>query len=154
MIRRLVLVALMAVAVAGCGRIADQTQRGPSIECDTARLGMLILMAQSVPNAVDIPCVRALPPGWELLDIEATSTGVTIFFANDTFDTELSARFTPTCAGTAPGAPGNRIVPIDGGACLAFEPEDAMDGLTIDLLVNGIGFVSRAGLAQASGWDL
>ncbi len=52
-------------------------------DCDTSRV--MILFAQSVPSATEVPCVEAMPTGWDLGRLRADDDGATI-----TLDSEVA----------------------------------------------------------------
>src|SRR3954469_14931578 len=59
----------------------------------------LWLLAQSVPAASQVPCVRSLPAGWTLSHLTVTSDGSVLTFAHDRAGpAALVARFTAGCA--------------------------------------------------------
>ena len=70
---RTALVAVAALLLAGCAELDDPTAR---VRCDP-RPGevnhSLVLMAQSVPTAPALPCVRAAPADWTMSDFSARS---------------------------------------------------------------------------------
>jgi hypothetical protein len=47
------------------------------------RSNVMILMAQSVPSATALPCVAALPGGWELNAVSVDDDGATIWLDSD-----------------------------------------------------------------------
>jgi tRNA A-37 threonylcarbamoyl transferase component Bud32/membrane-associated phospholipid phosphatase len=56
------------------------------------------LMAQSVPSASLVPCVRAVPPGWTIADVTANDGRSTITFNHDRAgDDSLKVRLAATC---------------------------------------------------------
>ena len=76
--RRPLLLALVALAVAGCLPVTSGGQAGVGFEesrlpvCElkgTHRVPMLVLMAQAVPTASRLPCVGRLPAGWTVTDV-------------------------------------------------------------------------------------
>jgi hypothetical protein len=97
-VRRLLLVAMVASTLAACA---------PPENAQAACSGNapLALMAESVPTAAFVPCVRALPPGWAFDTFTAQDEGTTFTLARDaggTAEVTLKAR----CAasdGTAAG---------------------------------------------------
>ena len=58
---------------------SDARMRDDLPSCGQSNL--LILMAQSVPTAAEIPCIASLPAGWELADVEVRH-GMTRFALN------------------------------------------------------------------------
>ena len=75
--RRSLLLALAALLVAGCVPVTSGGQPGADLEasrqpvCElkgTARAPQLVLMAQAVPTASQLPCVGRLAAGWSVTD--------------------------------------------------------------------------------------
>ena len=71
--RRLLLVALACLALAGCVRpgSADFSQaREPACRYQGRQgTALMVLMAQAVPTASQLPCVELLPAGWSVSDV-------------------------------------------------------------------------------------
>src|SRR3954447_15883565 len=58
----------------------------------------LWLLAQSVPTASQVPCVRSLPPGWSLGHVTVTSAGSVLTFGSDRAGVAaMVVQFTATC---------------------------------------------------------
>jgi hypothetical protein len=79
-VRRCLLLALAALLVAGCVPVTSGGQSGVDLEasrqpvCElkgTARVPLLVLMAQAVPTASQLPCVGRLSAGWSVSDFFA-----------------------------------------------------------------------------------
>jgi hypothetical protein len=72
-VRRRLLVALACVALAGCAQpvSADFTQARQPVCRHQGRQGtaLVVLMAQAVPTAGQLPCVELLPAGWSVSDV-------------------------------------------------------------------------------------
>ena len=150
---------IVAFIVTSCGNVADRSQRGPAIDCDSTSRGRLLLFAQAVPTAEAIPCLRELPAGWDLLDIETSSDRARIDFANDTYDVEVQVTFLQACDApeeesmtltTSAGFPAY----VFAGGCLAFEPHAALAPTVLSGLVDAFGFLTRDELRSLSGWEL
>jgi hypothetical protein len=72
-VRRLLLVAVACLVLAGCGEPATGgffTAREPVCRYQ-GRQGttLVVLMAQAVPTASQLPCIELLPAGWSVSDI-------------------------------------------------------------------------------------
>jgi hypothetical protein len=72
-VRRLLLVAVVCLLLAGCGEPVTGgflNAREPACRSQ-GRQGsaLIILMAQAVPTASQLPCVELLPAGWSVSDI-------------------------------------------------------------------------------------
>lgn len=145
---------IVALVATGCGEVADRTQRGPDLECETTTRGTLLLFAQAVPTAGEIPCLDTLPPGWDLIDVEATSDGGVIDLSNATYDTTVRARFLTSCTPIGPSAKPRVVVPLAGTACLDVVADDPMPLEALDEFLGSIDFISRDELRRRSGWEL
>jgi len=65
-VRRLLLVAVACLLLAGCAR-SVAAEFPPAPDCTRQgeeAVGLVLLMAQAVPSASQIPCVELLPAGW------------------------------------------------------------------------------------------
>jgi hypothetical protein len=71
--RRLLLLALACLALAGCVRPGDadfSQARQPSCRYQGRQgTALVVLMAQAVPTASQLPCVDLLPAGWSVSDV-------------------------------------------------------------------------------------
>jgi hypothetical protein len=135
------------------------------VECDTEELERLILFAQSVPSASQIPCVDGLPVGWEIREIETRTGEAVIHFSDDATDVESAAVFRASCGigpdGALSGVLLERNRPsarehafLFAGGCVAIEFEDDVGAETVDELLGLISFISRSELRALSGWEL
>jgi hypothetical protein len=82
--------AAAAVALTGCAGSGDTM---PGCEADS-RLGIL---AQSVPEAAYVPCVRELSAGWSFEGVEVDDEGSTITLESDRADRRIDIRLTGSC---------------------------------------------------------
>lgn len=89
MSRRLPLAVLMVALTAGCAGIAPGSTGfggGLSPECSTRGLSgsnTVVLMAQAVPSATMLPCIRLLPAGWTYGDADVESGTAAFWLNND-----------------------------------------------------------------------
>jgi hypothetical protein len=69
-VRRLLLLATACLALAGCARpVASEFTQARQPFCasgDEPGTPFLVLMAQAVPSASQLPCVESLPAGWSV----------------------------------------------------------------------------------------
>jgi hypothetical protein len=81
MTRRMVaLLAVVASFAGGCAGMLPAT----TPNCDTGEhADILILEAQSVPSAQQVPCVSSLPIGWSLREFHASDEGTTFYLDSD-----------------------------------------------------------------------
>jgi len=88
-----VIAALALTALPGC---MAASSRPP--ECDP-RSSVTILLAQSVPTATRVPCLRELPLGWGFRGMRATDDGTEMWLSTDSAagaDT-VTITFSETC---------------------------------------------------------
>jgi len=75
--RRLALVQVLLLTLTGCGNVYLATAPDPALErltCprpDVKVSSTLVLLAQAVPTASALPCVRSAPARWRLDDFDA-----------------------------------------------------------------------------------
>jgi hypothetical protein len=84
-VRRPLAVVLLALLAAGCvdtGPVDIGQQPTCASPAGTVRRGVLI-MAQAVPDAQWLPCIRATPPGWSFAEIRPRDGQVSLFFNSD-----------------------------------------------------------------------
>jgi hypothetical protein len=72
--QRAALLALVVLLASACA-----SDHGPSCENDS----VLVLMAQSVPDASMVPCLEALPAGWFLSAMDVNSGGSRFWLDSD-----------------------------------------------------------------------
>jgi hypothetical protein len=80
----LVLLAALAAGCVNSGELAEDVGRLPSCTSQpgTVRRGVLI-MAQAVPSAQWLPCIRTVPAGWSFDKIRPRDGEVTMVFDSD-----------------------------------------------------------------------
>ena len=167
---------LAALAVAGC------SSDGPNSAITTAPLcesghdrqaaNAVILMAQSVPSATWVPCIRAaLPLGWSFHHLEASNGQSRFWLDSDRDGTKaVEVRLTGSCRTDgateipsdredmrrlervdriSPGYVGRRYYVFDGG-CLTvlFVLAGDSPGEALALASQAVGVVSRADLQE------
>ncbi len=170
--RAAALVALVAGAtLTGCAKGSTDISSAPLCRAGTDGAGDgVILMAQSVPTATQIPCIQtALPLGWNFNHLEARQDGSTFFLDSDRDGPQaITVSLTRTCdvdgtteiptdrAGLrrlervitlSPHYTGQRFYLFPGG-CLTFTFRLAGDspGEGLALATESVGVVSRTDL--------
>lgn len=164
-------VLVAAAALAGCANGSTHIVGQPLCRAgDNGAGDGVILMAQSVPTATRIPCIRtALPLGWGFNHLEAKKGGSTFSLNSDRDGMEaITVSLTPTCNvdGTteiptdrnglmrlervttlSPHYTGQRIYLFRGG-CLTFTFHLAGDnpGEGLAVATDAVGVVSRTDL--------
>jgi hypothetical protein len=84
-VRRLLLLLVLAGLTAGCvsgGPVQIGQQPTCTSPAGTVRRGLLI-MAQAVPGAQWLPCIRTVPPGWSFAEIRPRDGRAELFFNSD-----------------------------------------------------------------------
>ncbi len=90
--------------------------------CGTA--DVVVMMAQSVPTATQVPCIAALPAGWTAADVQVRSGGSTFFLDSDRAgDRAVEVRLRPAADCDVSGAV---EVPSDELGMRRFERPDAL----------------------------
>ena len=159
-------VVLLTLGAAGCTRVTEHRQ--PACEPGSATT----LMAESVMSAQLIPCLRALPVGWEFAAFEADDEGATFVLEarsgeDGTVEIELLPRCDEAVVGRTtrsdePGASLTRAVMSQEpyratwvyefpGGCARYRIELALDQLPTDHLAElrrSLSFVDRKDLAD------
>jgi hypothetical protein len=75
---------LILVLVASFGSACSGMLPRTTPNCDEDEHGdVLVIEAQSVPTAEQVPCVGALPVGWSLTDFTATDEGTHFYLDSD-----------------------------------------------------------------------
>lgn len=151
-----IVLALLTNACAG-----NQARFGPPVNCDAKPQGRLLLFAQAVPEAQQIPCLSALPPGWKLAAVDARTGEAEFTITNAGLDVDAEVRLSPSCAGDAAAATPGVTLSSDAETLFAFEggcvtvrfvgDSRAEDR---DELLDSIQFISRDELRALSGWEL
>ena len=172
---RPVLVLLAASARSGCSSDTTATTEQPTCAAgeDAAASNAVILMAQSVPTATWVPCLRsALPLGWNFHHLDARDT-VSVFSLDSDRDGQeaIKVRFEESCdtAGateiasdregmdryervtqTTPTFEGERYYVFEGG-CITYEftlTGDTNRGEALALATQAVGAVTRDALSD------
>ena len=169
--RATALVVLMAATLAGCAKGSTHIIGQPLCRAgDNSAGDGVILMAQSVPTATRIPCIRtALPLGWGFNHLEAEAGGSTFSLDSDRDGLEaITVRLTRACdvngtteiptdreglvrrervTSLSPHYSGQRFYLFSGG-CLTFTFRLAGDspGEGLAVATQSIGVVSRTDL--------
>jgi tRNA A-37 threonylcarbamoyl transferase component Bud32 len=124
-------------------------------DCGTGRT--MILAAQAVPSAEQIPCVQDLPLGWGVIFTSVVSNQVRIVLGvGDQDDPMITITLTPEC--TATNRPPEVLVDDVGGGCVTSRvsvPEGAEPVPTFDP-GGGLSFMDRPTLVAyvEDEWDL
>lgn len=157
---------VLAVAPAGCGADTSST---PMCSLD-ANFNALVLEAQAVPNADRVPCIRALPAGWSVLNTEIERGRARFALSSDRAGPRaLQVTFSSRCdtsgateipsdeRGTrryerievvTPGFTGTRYYRFAGGcAAYRFEFEEEGSALANEATL-AVSFISRETLAE------
>jgi hypothetical protein len=160
---------LLAATVTGCASDTTATSQLPSCSGgdDGAAANGVILMAQSVPSATWVPCLRtALPLGWGFHHLDARN-GVSTFWLNSDRDGDraIEVRLEPSCdttgtteipsdrdemdrlervTRTTPRFEGERYYVFEGGCItFAFRLDGEARGEALGLATQTVGAISR-----------
>jgi hypothetical protein len=84
-VRRLLLALAVCLAATGCVRpVSTELTQAREPACRyQGRQGLVILMAQAVPTASQLPCVELLPAGWTVSDVFVRNGRVRFFLNSD-----------------------------------------------------------------------
>ena len=89
------MVVVIGITVVGATSCMASSSRPP--ECDPADRS-LMLVAQSVPSGVRVPCVREIPAGWSFAGMQVTDSRTTMWLSTGVNDSqEVEITFAPTC---------------------------------------------------------
>jgi hypothetical protein len=162
----------LALVVSGCASQTTATTELPGCEQgdDGQAANGVVLMAQSVPSATWVPCLRtALPNGWRFFHLDARD-GVSTFWLNSNRDGNraIEVRLEPSCDSegateipsdhegmhrlervsmTTPHFEGERYYVFDGGCItVVFRLEGDARGEGLALATDAVGVVSRTDL--------
>ena len=165
--RSLRLVVLVVVGlVPGCGAVQENTRPVCSYGSPT------VLMAQSVPDATLIPCVRALPVGWHFRGFEAMNGESRFWLDSEVVGARaLEVALTPSCDTSAakrkesdeprarrfervdrrrPAFAGEWIYRFEGGCSIySFSFTEADQANALGQIERGVSFIPRRDLADA-----
>ena len=119
---------LAASALTGC---ATRYKAGLSPGCRKAET--LVLMAQSVPSASQIPCIKALPAGWTFNDIDVRS-GLSMFDLDS--DRSGNRALVVELRETCPGGQGAGGVPV-GSTEISTDEEGTRRFEKVESVVDG-----------------
>jgi hypothetical protein len=173
--RRLAAVAVaLALAATGClnAEVVGSATGLPRCAPQTGDVpGGMVLMAQSVPSAQWLPCVRRVPVGWSFVGFEARDGQTNIRFGSDREGmTALTVLLRPSCdltgAGQVPsewpelrryervtrvssGYGGERHYTFTGG-CVTyrFDLQGNTRAEAVAVVTDALGFVSRENVAR------
>ena len=163
--RWVAVVVSLSMIVAACGDDTRHLSVGPTPLCESVDPQTLLLMAQAVPSASLVPCLIALPEGWEFERAEIETGEATLTFDNDGVgDVEIS--IVPGCSATGVRVEvqgGDRrtwvaqddremvqTTEFDGGCVVVESPAR----LAASELTRQISFVTRDDLRTRSGLGL
>jgi hypothetical protein len=179
--RLLVLVSLVLPLMAGCAaslHVGGDPPAGGVPACGPVRGQQsgdfgpgIVLIAQSVPSATQLPCIRALPIGWTFRRLEATDQRARYWLDYDRDgDQALRISLTKSCDITGatesasghpgirsyelldvggPGYHGDRFFLFPGGCVTHHFNLGGQNGAeALQALSSSLDFVSRAAVAQ------
>ena len=169
--RAAVVIALLVIGSAGCSAPTDPSGM-PACEQPAGQLNStLVLIAQSVPTASQLPCVRSVPVGWEYGAFSADDGGAQFeLIASREQSQELMVRLRDECdvtgAAQLPSPDpairrferitksgssyvGERYHVYEGGCTTyRFDLPDPAGRQTLNMVAGSLGFVSRQTLSQ------
>lgn len=164
--KRLVALGLAAIAFAACGIEVGDVRVGPAPVCGTTSRGMLILMAQAVPDAELIPCVIDMPEGWTIERADIETDGAELSFDGGRVG-DVIVHLLPACRPV--GEPlvndtGHELEVLEDlsndvitryyvftGGCVTVEAPSRLANME---LTDEISFVTRDGLRRSTGLEL
>ncbi|MDH4111793.1 MAG: hypothetical protein OEV60_03810 [Actinomycetota bacterium] len=74
-------IALVAALALGAGACSADTEGRPV--CSQPEASILVLEAQSVPSATELPCIAELPIGWQFTGSDVRDAGTTLWLDHD-----------------------------------------------------------------------
>jgi hypothetical protein len=169
--RRVVGLLALLVLLSGCGSGGFTVGEGPGGRPQCAARpsgadGSAVLMAQAVPTATLIPCLHALPEGWNYEALTASNGKATFWLTSDRDGTRAATiSLRPRCTVTGatevpsersgtrryelvsrvtPGYRGDRIYTFEGG-CITyhFDLHGKTRGVPLASVTQALGFISR-----------
>lgn len=169
MVRRRTLVTLAAL-VLGASVTACAARYKPALAPGCHKTDSLVLMAQSVPSAQQVPCIASLPAGWTFEDLDIRRGTSSFSLDSDRAGHRaVEVRLFPSCrvAGATEIASdevgtrrfervesvvgeyrGTRYYVFDGG-CVTYRFNFSRQGLAfVNEVSLAIGFISRQEIAQ------
>ena len=152
--RSVALLMVLASTVAACGDTTP-VRVGPLPLCVSTDQAMLILMAQAVPTAEQIPCVEEIPVGWGLRQADIESGEVELTFGHQGFG-EVTVTLTSTCDWrrdeSQDEADGLEVSTVESrGGCVTVE---APRRVAATEMTAALSFVTRESLREQSGLEL
>ncbi|HKE52353.1 MAG TPA: hypothetical protein VKE25_12670 [Actinomycetes bacterium] len=164
-------IAALVVALAGCSVDVDTSGMPGCAPPANGLNSTLVLIAQSVPTASQLPCVRAVPVGWEFGDLRAGNGGAkfqliasreqsqeVVVELRDECDVSGATKLSSQNPGirrferiTESGSAyvGERYYVYEGGCTTyRFDLPGPDGGQTLNTVAGSLGFVSRQTLSQ------
>jgi hypothetical protein len=140
------LLGLFLVGLTGVGLLFPTRGTVTTPMCGTGQA--MQLMAQAVPSAARLPCIAALPVGWDVSTAE-TVRGEATFTVDIGGSEPVVVTLTETCP---PAAPGDERIEIDGG-CVSYS--SAFDGPGVPSFepAGGLSFTARSDLVSTVAED-
>jgi len=162
---------IAAMSLSGCALQQDIEGIPECTETPRVPNSALVLMAQAVPTAELLPCVRSVPVGWTFDELDARNGGAEFAFDSDREGVSaIVVSLRPSCSvsdtshvtseqpGTeryervtrvTDGFGGERIYTFEGGCVvLSFDLRGKSRAEPITEITNALGFVSRSDLAD------
>ena len=138
--------AIFGITIALCwGLLFPDDRAVAEPACGTNRT--MILMAQAVPSAEQLPCIDVMPLGWYTISTSVIRDRATIVLGVSDLEPLVEVILTPECASNRD--PSVRVIEVEGG-CVRYRasaPAGAEPVPSFDP-DDGLSFVSRADLAK------